>query len=211
REAFEVARGLGWANLCRRLDSGRLLTLADVARYAGAPVQARRAFEALVVRFPHERSTADAVFTLGRLAYEAHQPNHAARWFRRYLDGWSDGPLADQAAGRLLECAVRSDHREEARRAARAYLARAPGGPHAPGVSARRRARSWRSWPRFRRTCCSASWSRPTIGGWWCSRARLRWPACTPVSRSRSIRAITWRGGARASRSSSTCACWPRG
>ena len=130
-EALRSADRLGWGGLCRRADAGRLLTLGDVARYAGAEAQARQAFEALVSRFPRDRQAADAVFSLGRLAYEAHDPERAARWFRRYVDDWPRGPLADQAAGRLIECAVRVDDREGARGAARAYLARAPRGPHA--------------------------------------------------------------------------------
>jgi hypothetical protein len=130
-EAFSAARRAGWLRLCHRLDAHRLLTLGDVARYAGARVRAREAFEALVRRFPRDPLAADAVFSLGRLAFESEQSDRAARWFRRYVDDWPHGPLADQAVGRLVECAIHMHDAEAARGAARAYLARAPRGPHA--------------------------------------------------------------------------------
>jgi ferric-dicitrate binding protein FerR (iron transport regulator) len=130
-EAFGAAMRVGWGGLCRSLDAPTLLTLGDVARYAGARSEARQAFEALVARFPHDALAADAVFSLGRLAFEVDQSAGAAQWFGRYLDRWPDGPLADQAAGRLVECAVRMNDAPAARRAARIYLARVPAGPHA--------------------------------------------------------------------------------
>ena len=98
-EAFTAARRAGWSRLCHRLDAHRLLTLGDVARYAGARVRAREAFEALVRRFPRDPLAADAIFSLGRLAFESEQSDRAARWFRRYVDDWPHGPLADQAVG----------------------------------------------------------------------------------------------------------------
>ncbi len=130
-EAFSAAKRVGWARLCHRLDAHRLLTLGDVARYAGARARAREAFEALVLRFPRDPLAADAVFSLGRMAFESDQSDRAARWFRRYVADWPHGPLADQAVGRLVECAIHMHDVEAARGAARAYLARAPGGPHA--------------------------------------------------------------------------------
>ncbi len=130
-ESFSAAKRAGWSRLCHRLDAHRLLTLGDVARYAGARARAREAFEALVRRFPRDPLAADAVFSLGRLAFESEKSDRAARWFRRYVDDWPHGPLADQAVGRLVECAIHMHDAEAARGAARAYLARAPRGPHA--------------------------------------------------------------------------------
>jgi len=130
-EALAAARRLGWSNLCRHLDAHRLLRLADVARYSGARAPARRAFEALARRFPHDRLAGDAVFSLGRMAFEAGHAAEAARWFRRYGADWPNGPLADEAAGRLVESAIRLQDAEAARAAAHAYLARAPHGAQA--------------------------------------------------------------------------------
>jgi ferric-dicitrate binding protein FerR (iron transport regulator) len=102
-EALRAAERVGLPALARRLGVRDLLALGDVARYAGAPAQARRVFELLVRRYPGDPATADAVFSLGRLAFEAERPAEAARWFARYLDGWPAGPLAAQAAARLDE------------------------------------------------------------------------------------------------------------
>jgi TolA-binding protein len=130
-EALAAARRVGWSALCLRLDAHRLLTLADVARYSNARGLARQAFEALVRRFPDDRLAADAVFSLGRLAFEGGNPPVAAGWFQRYVTDWPKGPLADQAAGRLIEATIRMEDSEAARSAARAYLARAPHGAQA--------------------------------------------------------------------------------
>ncbi len=130
-QALAAAERLGWSALCHHLDARRLLTLGDVARYAGAQVRAKQAFEMLVTRFPGDHLAADAVFSLGRLAFESRHPDEATHWFRRYVADWPHAPLADQAAGRLLECAIRVDDHAAAGRAARQYLARAPHGPHA--------------------------------------------------------------------------------
>jgi hypothetical protein len=130
--ALSIARHSGWNGLCAHLGARKLLMLGDVARYAGAPSEADRAFRSLIGRFPRDRLAADAAFSLGRLAFEAGKPGEAARWFRRYVDDWPNGPLAEQALGRLVECAMRMDDRAAARNAADAYLARAPNGPHAP-------------------------------------------------------------------------------
>ena len=130
-EALALARQAGWANLCARLDARRLLMLGDVARYAAAPAEARRAFKALVRRFPADRLAGDAVFSLGRLAFEADHAREAATWFRLYVNRWPGGPMADQALGRLLECSVRINDDVGARAVSRDYLTRAPRGPHA--------------------------------------------------------------------------------
>lgn len=130
-EALVAAKRIGWTSLCRRLDARRLLMLADVARYSGAPAPAHSAFQALVKRFPDDRLAADAVFSLGRLAFEKGRPAEAARWFHRYVSDWPRGPLAEQAAGRLLESTIRLQDPDATRSAARAYLARAPHGAQA--------------------------------------------------------------------------------
>jgi TolA-binding protein len=132
REALEAAQRPGLMAAMRGLDARGLLTLGDVARYAGAARTAERVFLTLVDRFPGEPPAADAVFSLGRLAFERDRPAEAARWFQRYVSDWSAGPLGDQAAGRLVECHLRAGDRPAARAAARAYLARAPRGTHAP-------------------------------------------------------------------------------
>jgi hypothetical protein len=129
--AHAAAARQGWRSLCGHLDARRLLLLGDVARYAGAGNDARRAFESLVARFPEDSLAADAVFSLGRMAFDANQPAEASRWFERYLADWPRAPLAEQALGRLIECALQANDVEAARGAARGYLRRAPNGPRA--------------------------------------------------------------------------------
>ena len=123
REAFAVASEQGWSRLCARLDARRLLVLGDVARYAGSDGRARKTFRCLVRRFGHDRLASDAVFSLGRLAFESGRPNEAQRWFGRYLSEWPNAPLAEQASGRLVECAIRQQNEA----AAGARCARLPG------------------------------------------------------------------------------------
>jgi hypothetical protein len=101
--ALEAAEAVGFTELCKRLPARRLITLADVARFAGDPALTRKAFESLVKRFPRERYAADALFGLGRLSSETGNPRQAARWFERYLRDWPNDALVEQAAGRLLE------------------------------------------------------------------------------------------------------------
>jgi hypothetical protein len=132
RQALATAKRVGWDNLCGRLDARRLLMLGDVARYAGAPLDAERVFGWLVARYPTHRLAGDALFSLGRLAFEAGRPEKAMQWFSRYVDDWPDGPLVDQALGRLMESAMSAEDRTGAQSAARTYLERAPHGPHAP-------------------------------------------------------------------------------
>ena len=103
RRALQAAERDGLGRLARTLEAGELLRLGDVARYAGAPSQARRLFEALVERYPGDPLAGDAVFSLGRLESEAGSPRAAAAWFQRYLRDWPEGPLAAQATARLTE------------------------------------------------------------------------------------------------------------
>jgi ferric-dicitrate binding protein FerR (iron transport regulator) len=128
-QALRAAQRVGLGNLRRRLDARGLLALGDVARFAAAPDEARRAFEALVHRFPDDRLAGDAVFSLGRLAIEADRPRDAAQWFARYVQKWPDGALAEQAGGRLLEAARAGGDPALIERAAAEYLRRNPDGP----------------------------------------------------------------------------------
>ena len=122
--ALQAAESAGFDDLLESLDAPGLLALGDVGRYAGRPDRAERAFVRLVERFGHHPSAGDAVFTLGRLAFEAGQPAQAATWFARYRRDWPEGPLGEQATGRLLESAERAGQAALAEEAAHDYLAR---------------------------------------------------------------------------------------
>jgi transmembrane sensor len=130
-EAWRLAQRAGLPALQRRLLAPGLLALADVARYAGARRDAREIYSALVTRFPGHPLAADAVFSLGRLAFEGNDATGAVRWFGRYIDSWPEGALVSEAMGRLLESSVELGDHARARTAARAYLDRTPEGPYA--------------------------------------------------------------------------------
>jgi TolA-binding protein len=130
-DALAAAEREGFAHLCRQLDAGGLLSLGDAARYALSPKRARQAFEALVRRFPRDQQSLDALFALGRLESEVGEPMVAAHWFERYLVVSPTPPLAEEAAGRLVEIYDRSSDHKAAMHAARVYLDRHPEGPRA--------------------------------------------------------------------------------
>ena len=130
-EALKAAEREGFARLCAELDAEQLLALGDAARYASSPSRARQAFQSLVRRFPRDQRSLDARFALGRLESEVGDPQVAARWFERYLTTARKPPLAEEAAGRLVEIYDHIGDRPAATRAAGAYLERHPGGPRA--------------------------------------------------------------------------------
>jgi len=113
----------------RRLAAGDLLLLGDLARLDGDASRADRAYGSALDRFP---SLDRPAFALGVTAFELrHDYPDATRWFSRYLREHPSGPLATEAAGRLVESLYRAGDRAGARAAAAAYLRDHPGGPHA--------------------------------------------------------------------------------
>jgi hypothetical protein len=107
------------------------MLLADVARLAGSAARARQAYEAVRERFPH-RDDGQAAFFLGRLAFdERAEYAQASRYFQLSLAEQPAGPLAREAAGRLIEARLLSGDEAGARLAARQYLERHADGPHA--------------------------------------------------------------------------------
>jgi transmembrane sensor len=131
-EALRAAVAADYDAVLGSASAGELLLLADSARMAGAADRARVALQALRSRFPHSPHAATARFGLGRLAFDVdHDLPQAARDFQGYLDEAPNGPLVREASGRLLEARARLGDRAAASDAARAYLQRFPGGPHA--------------------------------------------------------------------------------
>lgn len=128
REAL-ASLGGGFAARCRTLDGEDVVWLGDVARLAGDPERAAQAYESALHRFPRLDRP---VFALGQLAFDVrHDYREAARWFARYLDAHTRGPLAAEAAGRLLESWQRAGDGAAAREAAATYLERYPAGAQA--------------------------------------------------------------------------------
>jgi len=129
--ALAAADTEGFANICQRASSGDLLLLGNTARLAKRVAEAEQAFLAARARPGAAHQRAVAAFQLGRLAQDA-RGDHArgASWFETYLNEAPDGPLAREAAGRVMEAHQRAGNSAAARLAAQRYLARYPGGPY---------------------------------------------------------------------------------
>ncbi len=127
-EALAAAVQAGWRGECARLDADDVILLGDVARLAGDLPRAEEAYRAAHRRFPGANRP---VFAMGLIAFEGrHDYRAAADWFASYLRSFPRGPLAREAAGRLIESRLRAGDDAEARAAAAAYLRDFPGGPH---------------------------------------------------------------------------------
>ena len=131
-EALTAATDAGFDGICQTADAPELRLLGDTARLAGRPQFARRAFESMRSRFAGSDDAAIAAFLLGKLSFDNLKSfGEAADWFSMYLAERPQGPLAREAAGRLIEARRKSGDEAGARTAARGYLARYPNGPHA--------------------------------------------------------------------------------
>ena len=131
-EAVSAAAATGFDSICRTADASDLRLLGDTARLAGKPELARRAFESMRARFARSDEAAVASFLLGKLYFDNLKSyRDAADWFSVYLAERPAGPLAREAAGRLIEARRKSGDDSGARDAAHNYLARYPHGPHA--------------------------------------------------------------------------------
>jgi hypothetical protein len=115
---------------CAAADRTTLFSLADAARLTRHPAPARRAYERLRRLHPATSHAARAAFHLGLIATDAGEHIGAVAWFERAL-AEDTGDLAREAGGRLVEARAAAGDRDGARRAAEAYLARWPKGPHA--------------------------------------------------------------------------------
>lgn len=132
REAFASAEALGFSQTCASASPAELLLLGDGARLSGKPDRAVEALLALRQRFPNDPRRAAAAFALGKVAFDQRGAyEQAAAWFSTSLREQPGGPLAREAAGRLIEALRRADDSAGARRAAREYLDTYPEGPHA--------------------------------------------------------------------------------
>jgi hypothetical protein len=125
--AYAAAQRVGIASLVRGASADSLLELAKVGQFSSHQDLQQEALLAARHRFPGTRQAALAAYELGREA----PPAEAALWFDAYLSEQPSGPLAREAAGRLLEAESLSKNEPAVRDAARRYLAKYPDGPHA--------------------------------------------------------------------------------
>lgn len=128
RDALTLAIAEGFDRDCDQLRPDDLVLLGDVARLGGDLKRADQAYRAALRRFPDSDCPA---FALGVMSFEArHDYRDAASWLSRYLRDHPNGPLATEAAGRLLEAWDLAGETSRAREAARNYLRDHPTGPH---------------------------------------------------------------------------------
>jgi len=129
--AMAAARRAGLDRLSHELSAKDLLLLANTARYAGSPLEARGALLKLRERFPGSPSAAHAALLLASQA-EDHDKNslEAERWLRTFLMESPRGELAAGARARLLAMLLKRGAQAEAEQVARDYLRLHPNGQH---------------------------------------------------------------------------------
>lgn len=125
--AYAAVQHIGAGSLYRVASVDSLLELAKVGQLSGHRDMQRDALLAVRRRFPGSRQAALAAYELGRTTPAVE----AAGWFEAYLAEQPSGPLAREAAGRLLEADSLAHNEPAVRDAATRYLARYPDGPHA--------------------------------------------------------------------------------
>jgi tetratricopeptide (TPR) repeat protein len=130
-QAIAAARQAGFERLERELSAKDLLLLANTARYAGSPGEARGALLKLRERFPGTPSGAHAALLLASQAEDRDKnPSEAERWLRIFLTESPSGELAAGARARLLAALLRRGAQSEAEQVARDYLRLHPSGQH---------------------------------------------------------------------------------
>ncbi|MEO8799916.1 MAG: hypothetical protein ABI551_18615, partial [Polyangiaceae bacterium] len=130
--AVSNAEADGFDAACNAGKPKDVLALGDAARFTGHADEARAAYEAVRARASGDALAAEAAFDLGKLAFDReHDYAGAATWFHTYEIESPNGPLALEAAGRLLEAKQKAGDKAGATDAAKSYLARYPDGPRA--------------------------------------------------------------------------------
>jgi hypothetical protein len=130
KEGLAAAEREGFEDDCARLGVEDVVSLGELARLAHDFNRAEVAYRTAVRR--SKSAPAAALFGLGKIAFDQHEDYAgAARWFDAYLKRFQHGPLAQEAAGLLLESRVKAGDNAGARDAAAAYLRSFPDGPHA--------------------------------------------------------------------------------
>jgi transmembrane sensor len=130
--AIDAAEAAGFDHACDEAKISDVLALGDAARFTGKNAEAREAYTAVRARSPKDPAAAEAAFDLGRIAFDRdHDYGAAAKWFDSYGRELPNGPLAREAAGRLIEARQKYGDHADLEAAAQSYLAKYPDGPHA--------------------------------------------------------------------------------
>jgi len=130
--AMTAARRAGFDHLLRDLPANDLLLLANTARYAGSPQEARGALQKLRERFPGSPGAVHAALLLASQAEDRDKDSaEAERWLRIFLTESPQGELAAGARARLLAMLLKRGAQAQAEQVARDYLRLHPNGQHA--------------------------------------------------------------------------------
>lgn len=98
---------------------------ANKARYSRDASTAESMLASLRKRFPKSREADASVFLMGRIRLELQgDPLGAVNWFKQYLKDTPNGPLAEEALGRIVDAYKRAGKPAQAKRYAEKYLAR---------------------------------------------------------------------------------------
>ncbi|HEY7376711.1 MAG TPA: FecR domain-containing protein [Polyangia bacterium] len=128
-QGLAAAEEEGFEEICAQGAAGDVISLGELARLAHDYNRAQQAYQAANRRF---NSPAEAVMGLGRIELDQHNnPGAAAKWFDAYVKRFPHGPLAQEAAGLLLESRLKAGDNAGARDAAAAYLRSFSDGPRA--------------------------------------------------------------------------------
>ena len=132
QSAMEAAREAGLDALLSTLTVNELWMLIHAARTVGEDAVATDALITFRNRFPDNAKAKRAAFLLGKIHFDQSRDLVvAARWFSVYLSESPDGPLADEALGRLMMIHDRQGLSQDAKRAAQHYLVKYPSGSYA--------------------------------------------------------------------------------
>jgi hypothetical protein len=129
QEGLAAADREGFEEICARGSAADVIGLGELARLAHDYNRAEQAYLAANRRF---NSPASALMGLGRIELDQrHNPAAAAKWFDAYVKRFPHGPVAQEAAGLLLESRLKAGDNAGARDAAAAYLRSFSDGPRA--------------------------------------------------------------------------------
>jgi TolA-binding protein len=119
---MDLAEKKGVETIKRRLGKDELWIVANSARYVRNNRLADELFQVFRSRFPGAGQSQTAAFLLAKFALESSRMTDAERWFETYLSESPDGPLAEEALGRLISVYSKLGKSDKATESAEIYI-----------------------------------------------------------------------------------------
>jgi TolA-binding protein len=133
--ALEEAMNVGIDRLFASLGLNKLWKLIHAARASGSDAVAARGLIACRKRFKGRKKAKRAAFLLGKIySDKLNDPKVASEWFHQYLLEDPEGPLAEEALGRLVVIFDEMGSTDNAQRAATTYRTNYPNGSFVSNV-----------------------------------------------------------------------------